>query len=56
LYLFGQPCNPPRLAHVLPDSGDLLTCVNYFTGLNRWVVNHSQCTMYEVANTIPALP
>jgi hypothetical protein len=55
-YRFGRPCSPPRRTHVLPDNGDLLTCVSRYTGVNRAVLNHSQCTAYEVANTIPAAP
>ncbi|MEZ4572071.1 MAG: hypothetical protein R2849_17455 [Thermomicrobiales bacterium] len=54
LYLFGSPCNPPRRAHVLPDDGELLTCVSYYTGVNRAVGSHSQCTPTEAPNTIPA--
>ncbi len=56
LYLFNRPCTPPRVPHVLPDNGDLLTCVSYYTGQNRRVYNHSQCTAYEAPNTIPAAP
>ncbi len=56
LYRFGRACNPPRVAHTMPDDGDLLTCVSLYTGANRWVNNHSQCSAYEVPNTIPATP
>jgi hypothetical protein len=56
LYLFGRPCQPPRRAHVLPDQGDLLTCVSLYTRVNRWVLHHGQCLATEVANTIPATP
>ncbi len=49
-------CAPPRFAHTLPDDGDLLTCVSLYTGANRWVTHHSQCTPYELPNTISALP
>ena len=56
LYLFGRPCNPPRRAHTLPDDGDLLTCVSRYTGVNRWVRSHIQCTAFELPNTIPARP
>lgn len=52
----GRPCQPPRRDHVLPDDGDLLTCVSRYTGVNRWVRSHSQCLAMEVANTIPATP
>lgn len=55
-YPFGRPCAPPRFTHTLPDDGDLLTCVSYYTGANRWVMDHSQCTVYETPNTIPATP
>lgn len=53
-YTFGRPCNPPRQAHTVPDDGDLLTCVSLYTGSHRWVFNHSQCTPYELPNTISA--
>ena len=56
LYTFGRPCNPPRQVHTMPEDGDLLTCVSIFSGSNRWVFNHSQCTAYELPNTIPATP
>ena len=56
LYLFGRPCAPPRWIHILPDDGDLLTCVSLYTTANRWVPNHSRCTAYELPNTIPASP
>ncbi|MEZ4570770.1 MAG: choice-of-anchor Q domain-containing protein [Thermomicrobiales bacterium] len=56
LYLFGRPCDPPRLTHTMPDDGDLLTCVSLYTGPTRWVRSHAQCTVYEVGNTIPAAP
>ncbi len=56
LYQFGRPCNPPRVGHTMPDDGDLLTCVSLYTGANRWVTSHSQCSAYELPNTIPATP
>ncbi len=55
-YSFGRTCTPPRIVHTMPDDGDLLTCVNLYTGANRWVTNHSQCGAYDVPNTIPAAP
>ncbi len=55
-YSFGRACAPPRIEHTLPDDGDLLTCVSYYTGANRWVRSHSQCTAFEAPNTIPAAP
>lgn len=54
-YTFGRPCNPPRQVHVVPDNGVLLTCVSLYTGANRRVINHSQCTPYELPNSIGAL-
>ncbi len=51
-----QPCPPSMQTHTLPDDGDLLSCVSSYTGANRWVLDHSQCNRYEVANTIPATP
>ncbi len=38
---FTATCNPPRQAHLMPDDGDLLTCVNRYTGANRWVEDHA---------------
>ena len=55
LYLFGRPCSSLRIEHVLPDDGDLLTCVNLYTRANRWVMSHGQCTAYETPNTILAM-
>ena len=54
-YFFGNPsCNPPRQAHMMPGSGDLLTCVHAFTQTNRRVFDHSQCGAHEIPNLIPA--
>ncbi len=49
-----RSCNPPRQPHLMPDAGDLLTCVNLYTSVNRRVLNESQCNAYEVPNLIPA--
>ncbi len=53
-YTSRRPCAAPRFEHTLPDDGDLLTCVSFYTGANRWVTNHAKCTAYEAPNTIPA--
>ena len=50
---FGPPCHPPRQAHVVPNDGDLLTCVNIYSGLNRRVFNHGQCSFHELPNIVP---
>jgi predicted outer membrane repeat protein len=55
-YLFGRPCPLSRMTHSLLENGDLLTCINRYTGANRRVSNHSQCGAYEVPNTISATP
>jgi hypothetical protein len=55
-YTFGRPCSPPRQTHVLATHGDLLTCVNVYTSVNRKVANHSQCLATERANAISILP
>ena len=47
-------CPPTRTAHVTPADGDLLTCVSIFTGIHRWVFDHSQCTANETAVVVPA--
>ena len=51
-YSFGRPCPGGTVTHVVPDNGDLLTCVNSFTTLHRFVRSHSQCTAFERLNTI----
>jgi hypothetical protein len=38
----------------MPDDGDLLTCVNRYTGANRWVEDHASCLPTELPNFIPA--
>lgn len=54
LYLSGQSCKTPNRQHVLPDNGDLLTCVSGYTGGHRWVSKHSMCTVHETRYTIRA--
>lgn len=53
-YSFSGTCTAPRFAHVVPDNGDLLTCVNLWTGKNRYVYSHAQCMAHEVPNTVAA--
>ena len=53
-YLFNNPCSFPRQPHMMPASGDLLTCVHAFHQTNRRVFDHSQCGAYEIPNLIPA--
>jgi hypothetical protein len=52
-YRFGEPCSSPRLTHALPGNGDLLTCVDDYSGVNRWVLGHFLCRSTETPNTIP---
>lgn len=47
-------CPPSRTPHVIPDDGDLLTCVHTFTGEHCVVSSHSQCSPVEEPFTIPA--
>ncbi len=47
-------CAAPRQPHLMPDAGNLLTCVSLYTGANRRVYDHSQCSVYELPNFIPA--
>lgn len=47
-------CNPAQVPHIVPDDGDLLTCVSIYSGSNRRVFDHSQCTRFEIPNTIEA--
>ena len=54
-YLFGTACGPYQVPHVMPNHGDLLTCVSVFTNVNRRVQNHSQCSIHERPNVILAL-
>ena len=51
-YSFGRPCPAGTLTHVVPDDGDLLTCVSVYDGGHRFVWSHSQCTAVELPNTI----
>ncbi len=51
-----QVCPPSMWTHMLPDDGDLLSCVSRYTGANRWVSDLGQCLSYEVPNMIPATP
>jgi hypothetical protein len=53
-YTFGRPCNPPMRVHVVPANGDLRTCVSLYTGMNRRVFSHAQCSPYERPNVVPA--
>lgn len=40
-------CGAGRTEHVIPDDGDLLTCVSRYTGHNRAVGSHAQCRSSE---------
>ncbi len=53
-YRFNRPCGTNYRTHVVPDNGDLLTCVSLYTGRHRAVRAHSQCTAAERPNTVPA--
>ncbi len=53
-YSFNGSCSSPYFAHVVPDNGDLLTCMSMWTGKHRYVYNHAQCMAHELPNTIEA--
>ena len=48
-------CAGARLPHILPDDGDLLVCVDIFTGFNRRVADHSDCLANEQPGVLPAI-
>ncbi len=55
-YAGAGQCAPFFQTHLMPDDGALLTCVSRYTGGNRGVDDHSQCTPYELLNVISATP
>ena len=52
-HFFNRPCPTNFMTHIVPDNGELLTCVNRATGHHRAVRDHSQCVATERLNTIP---